>query len=161
MPSPSAGYWRRSPATPSGPTDLTSWTRAGPRRVAADEAEHPGLDVGVVRYRHLRAVLAGLAEQLVDRLHAGQQIGAERRGEPVVLAGGAGQVPGVHEHVGDVEAVDRLVQWDLADVRVGQHAARRGPVVEHRLHRIDLVLPGGHRVVVDRGAGREPHVAAG
>ena len=47
--------------------------------------------------------------------------------QPVVLAGGAGEVPGVHEHVGGVELVDRAVQRQLADVRVGQTPGRPSP----------------------------------
>ena len=48
-------------------------------RVPSDERHQPGLDVGVLRHRNARAVLAARPQQLVDRLHAGQQLGAERR----------------------------------------------------------------------------------
>ena len=98
-----------------------------PGRVAADEAEHPVLGAGVVGHRHPRAVLARGAQQLVDGLHALEQLGAQRRVEGVVLAGRAGEVPGVHEHVGRVEPVDRLVQRQVAGVRVRERAARRWP----------------------------------
>ena len=67
-------------------------------------------DGRVVGHRHLRAVLARAAQQLVDRLHALEQLGAQRRVEGVVLAGRPGEVPGVHEHVGRVEPVDRDVE---------------------------------------------------
>ena len=69
--------------------------------------------------------------------------------EPVVLAGGPGQVPGVHEHVGGVELVDRAVQRHLADVPVGQDQVGGRRVVEQRLHGVDVRLPGADRVVVD------------
>ena len=121
-----------------------------PGRVAADEADQPVLRGGVVGDRHPWAVLARGAQQLVDRLHAGEQLGAEVGVEGVVLAGGAGEVPGVHEDVGRVEPVDRRVERQLAGVRVREHRARRGRVVEHRLHGVGVGLPG------DRPGRRRP-----
>ena len=56
-----------------------------------------------------------------------EQLGAEVGVEPVVLAGGAGEVPGVHEDVGGVELVDRVVQRHLADVRVARAPGAPSP----------------------------------
>ena len=47
---------------------------------------------------------------LLDALHAGQQLGAEVRVQPVVLTGRPSQVPGVHEDVGGVDPVDQIPQ---------------------------------------------------
>ena len=46
----------------------------------------------------------------------GQQQRAEVDVEPIVLPSRTGQVPGVHEDIGRVELVDRLVEWHLADL---------------------------------------------
>src|SRR4051794_10687361 len=47
-----------------------------PLRVAADEPEQPRLRVGVGGDRHGRAVLTGVANELLERLHPGQHPGA-------------------------------------------------------------------------------------
>src|SRR5215469_15859475 len=94
--------------TRSAQTSAPRWMAAGestrrPVRVPADEAEHLGLRVGVVLHRYPGAVLPGRPHDLLDRLHPGQQLDTEVGVEAVVLAGGAGEVPGVHEHIGGVE----------------------------------------------------------
>ena len=75
-----------------------------------------------------RPVLTAGAQQLVDGLHALEEHRAPLRVEGLVLSGGAGEVPGVHEDVVGEELGDRLGQRNVADVRVAQHelARRRG-----------------------------------
>ena len=125
----SAG-WPSTSAAPRRPGWWPRWPRRScPSgvRVPSDERHQPGLHVGVVRHRDPRPVLAAGPQQLVDRLHAGQQLGAERRVQGLVLPGGPGQVPGVHEHVGGVELRHRRAERELAGVRVAQHPIRRSP----------------------------------
>ena len=74
--------------------------------------------------------------------------------EGVVLAGRAGQVPGVHEDVAGEELRDGLrAAGRRPDVRVAEHPVGRGRVVEERLHLALEVVPGAGRVVVHRRAG--------
>ena len=75
-----------------------------------------------------------------------QSCGSSRSSWPVR----AGQVPRVQEDVCRVEAVDRLVHREPAEVRVLQHPPGRGWIVEQGLHRGRVGQPGGGRVV---GAG--------
>jgi hypothetical protein len=67
-----ARLWRRTAERlpdqdGSGPT-----ARRRPERVAADEAQHPGLGSGVRRHLDPGPVLAGGAHSLLELLHAGQ-----------------------------------------------------------------------------------------
>jgi hypothetical protein len=121
-----------------------------PERVPADEAQQPGLGIRVTGYLDPGAVLAGGAHDLLYRLHPAEELGAEARVQPVVLAGGPGQIPGVHEHVGGVELVDRGIQGQAPDVRVGELPVRRGRIVQHRLHAVAVDLPRGDRVLIHR-----------
>ena len=129
--------------------------------VAADEAEQARLDVGVVRDGDPGAVLARIAHHPLHRLHAREQVGADLRVEGVLLPGGPGEVPGVQEDVGAVEAVDRLRQRVLADVGVGEGLLRGPRVVEDGLDPVGVDLPGADGIVDDRGPGGEPDVGAG
>ena len=85
--------------------------------------------------------------QLLDGLHPGKQIGAGLRIEPFILTGGPGQVPGVHEHIGRIELVDRAWQRKLADHRMPEGGRRLRPV-EQSLHRVTVDLPGGDGVLL-------------
>src|SRR4029077_7885327 len=105
-----------------GGTDPGPWrsARRCPAWVTADEAEQPGLRVGVVGHWHSGAVLSGRSDDVLQRFHPGQQQGAGPRVEAVVLTGRPGQVPLVHEHVRGVELVDRPVHRKRTNVLVGQ-----------------------------------------
>ncbi len=105
------------------------------------KAEQLGLYVGVVGHLDLRAVLPAGPQDLVHRLHARQQHRALLGVEGLVLAGRPREVPGVHEDVGGVEPVDRLVERHVTDVRVLQHHRRRRRVVEQGLHGVAVHLP--------------------
>ena len=84
----------------------------------------------------LRAVLPALPQHLVHRQHALVQHPAPVLVEPVVLPGGAGEVPGVHEDVVRVELRDRLRRAaSRAACGWANAAARRRRVVEDLLHR--------------------------
>ena len=102
-----------------------------------------------------------LTHRLLDRLHPGEHRRAGLGVEGVVLAGGAGQVPGVHEDVAGEELRHGLGQRDVADVPVAEHPVCRGRVVEDRLHLALEVVPGAGGVVVHRRSCGQVHVGAG
>ena len=131
-----AGWGARSPARPE--------------RVAADETQQSGLGIRTAGHLDPGAVLAGGAENLLHLLHPAEELSAEAGVQPVVLAGSPGQVPRVHEHVSGVEPVDRGLQGQAADVRVGEFPVRRLRIVQHRLHAVAVNLPRGDRVLVHR-----------
>src|SRR3546814_5893948 len=73
---------------------------------SSDLPDEPRLPVRVVGDGHAGAVLPALAEHLVHRQHSFEQLPAPVLVEPVVLAGGAREVPRVHEDVvGDRKSV--------------------------------------------------------
>ena len=134
-----------------------SWTGGTrPLRIATDEPQHPGLHVGVGGDLDPRPVLTAVPHHVLDRLHAGEQLRAPGGVQRVVLTGGAGEVPGVHEDVAGEELRDRAVERDVADVRVAQHLGRRLRVVEEVAYAALELVPGRDRVVVDRGRDLEP-----
>ena len=134
---------------------------ARPEGVAADETQHSGLGVRAVGYLDPGAELAGGADSLLHLFHPAEELSTEIGVQPVVLAGSPGQIPGVHEHVGGVELVDRGIQGQAADVRVGELAVRRLRIVQHRLHAVAVHLPRGDRVLVDRRPAGQVEAGAG
>ena len=78
--SPEAGGIVNAPPSPPCPS-----ARRHPLWIPADEGEQPGLGVRVVLHRHPGSILAGRSDDVLHRLHPGQQQGAELRIEAVVL----------------------------------------------------------------------------
>ena len=75
--------------------------------------------------------------------------------ERLVLAGGAGEIPAVQEHVTGVDHVDRLPERHATDVREIVLALGGVRVVEECLHGVGLGPPGADGVVVDRRTRRQ------
>ncbi len=115
----------------------------------------------ILGHLHALAVLAAGAQQAVDREHPLEKPAAPLGIEALVLTGGPRKVPGVHEHIGGVEAVDGLVQRNLADVLVHQYPLRGGGVVEQGLHPVAVHRPGPYGVLVDRRPLRQLDAGAG
>src|SRR5690606_10700561 len=125
---------------PTAPTPTTSRGRSGR---TPDEPEQLGLNIRVLGHLDARSVLSAGAQDVVERQHGLVELCALVRVERLVLSGRPREVPGVHEDVGGIELVDRLVQRKLADVLVGQGAVRGRRVVEQLLYGVALDRPGG------------------
>src|SRR5882724_1076660 len=151
---PRAQASARSP--PSSPRRSATPRRCGlrspprPERVPANEAQQPCLDIRTAGYLNPGAVLAGGADNLLHLLHPAEELSAEVRVQPVVLAGSPGQIPGVHEHVSRVELVDRGLHRQDAGVRIGEFPVRSLRIVQHRLHTVAVNLPRGDGVLFYR-----------
>src|SRR5699024_3252783 len=93
-----------------------SWSgRGSPAWVPPDEGEEPLLDARVLRDRLLLAELPGGADQLLLGGHTLQRSRDVVLVEAVVLAGGAGEVPGVEDDVGREVLVEHRRQRQLSD----------------------------------------------
>src|SRR5690349_15542615 len=90
-----------------GEYDAARTASARPGRVAADEPDEPVLRGRLSRYVDPRPELPAVAQHLLHGLHPGQGVGAALLAEVDLAAQRGGEVPGVHPHVGGVEAVDR------------------------------------------------------
>src|SRR5699024_1280234 len=111
----------QSPATAStcASCSTASAESGRPARVAPDERDEPVLQVRVLGHRLLLPVVARRADGRGAAAHPGVEGGEEVGVHAAVLAAGAREVPGVHEHVGGEVLVHHLLHRLGARVRVG------------------------------------------
>src|SRR4051812_14452669 len=81
-----------------------------PERVPADETQQLGLALRTAGHLDSVTELAGGAQNLFHLLHPTEELRAEVGVQPVVLASRSRKIPGVHEHVGRIDLVDRGFQ---------------------------------------------------
>ena len=81
------------------------------RRVAVDEAEQLRLRVGIRGKGDAGPVLPRAPHDAFNRLHPFEHQSAEPRFNRVDPAAGPREIPGVHEDVDGVEAVNCVGQW--------------------------------------------------
>src|SRR5262249_25627333 len=138
----------------SGPPATTSRTPPPPELPApAREREQLRLSVRVRGRVDLRTEPAGTAYRLVD----GDQelMGLHHRVgiEAIVLAGGAGETPGVDQRAGTEQAADEVRERLLAE-RARHGLLRALGVRERGLHRLRRFLEPGDQILAGCGRGR-------
>jgi len=115
-------------------------------RIAADEGCQAHDRVGAVGRREGGTVLARRPQHLLDAAHPGEQPFGEGTVEVRAPTVGLSKVPGVHEHVCGVEAVDRVGQRERPDLRVGEVVVA---AVEQSLDRVGALPPRRGGIVAD------------
>src|SRR4051794_15387247 len=103
---PIVGWYRLATATATSAVSSSCGLSAG-------ESDQLRLVVGVVGHGHLHAVLAALAQHLVERLHADEHLADDDGVESLVLARGSGEVPRVDQHIARDDHADRILDRHL------------------------------------------------
>src|SRR3954471_24751829 len=139
---PIVGWYRLARSTATSAISSRCWLSAG-------ESDQLCLIVGVVRYGDFRAVVAALAQHLVERLHADEHLADDDWVESLVLACGSGEVPGVDQHIAGHDHADRVLDRHLPWRPDVELARRDLGIVERGLQGRGKGVPCSERISVD------------